>query len=157
MSIFYYFAYGSNMLTTRLRSADRCPSARSLGMCELPGYELKWHKRSIDGTGKCDIVKSAHESAVVYGVMFEIDSEEKTALNRVEGLGRGYDQTELQVFQGEQSITVVTYIATNIDPTRKPLDSYHAYVVDGAVEHGLPAQYIAALKQVETIEAESLR
>lgn len=118
----------------------------------MRGYELKWHKRSRkDGSGKCDIVKAVDETAVVYGVLYEVDSGEKRALDRAEGLGHGYDQAKLQVFRSGRPVNAVTYIATDIDTALKPLDWYHAYVVDGAVEHGLPAEYIAGLKLVETI------
>ena len=51
---FITFAYGSNMPSARLRG--RCPSARAIGIAELRGHELRWHKRSKDGSGKCDIV-----------------------------------------------------------------------------------------------------
>ena len=44
---FITFAYGSNMLTSRLRR--RCPSAMPLGVATLIGYELRWHKKSKDG------------------------------------------------------------------------------------------------------------
>jgi gamma-glutamylcyclotransferase len=119
---------------------------------ELRGFELKWHKRSRkDGSGKCDVVKAAEETAVVCGVLYEIDNDEKRALDRAEGVGYGYDQTELRVFRGGQPVDVVAYIATDIDAALKPLDWYHAHVVDGAVEHGLPAEYISGLKSVGTI------
>lgn len=121
-------------------------------MVELRGFELKWHKRSSrDGSGKCDIVKTAEKAAVVYGVLYEIDSGEKHALDHAEGLGRGYDQAELKVFRDGQPVSVVAYVATDIDAALKPLDWYHAHVVDGAIEHGLPAEYIAGLKSVGTI------
>lgn len=120
----------------------------------MRGYELKWHKRSKkDGSGKCDIVKAAEETSVIYGVLYAIENDEKRALDRAEGLGHGYDQAELQVFRGVEPVNAVTYVGTDIDATLKPLDWYHAYVVEGAVEHGLPAEYIARLKLIETIRA----
>lgn len=47
---FITFAYGSNMPTARIRA--RCPSAVAMGVAELRGYELRWHKISNDGSGK---------------------------------------------------------------------------------------------------------
>lgn len=49
---FLNFAYGSNMLTDRLR--ERVPSARPVAVARLAGHSLRWHKVSIDGSGKCD-------------------------------------------------------------------------------------------------------
>lgn len=153
MSTFLYFAYGSNMLTSRLRSDDRCPSARPLGIGALHGYELKWHKRSKDGSGKCDIIKSEEGAAIVHGVLYEIPNHEKSNLDRAEGLGYGYGQVEIEVSRDGRSVAAVAYVATNVDSTLKPFDWYHSHVVDGAVEHGLPAEYIAGLRSVEVIRS----
>lgn len=151
MTALMYFAYGSNMLTARLR--ERCASAQPLGTATLPGYVLKWHKRSKDGSGKCDIIKSGVGEAAVHGVLYEIPFHEKVMLDRAEGLGYGYEQIEIEVSQGERSISAVAYVATSVDSTLRPFDWYHAHVVDGALEHGLPAEYIAGLRSVEVIQS----
>ena len=41
-----YFAYGSNPCLPRL--VGRVPGVRALGPASLHGYELRWHKRSVD-------------------------------------------------------------------------------------------------------------
>jgi gamma-glutamylcyclotransferase len=143
---FITFAYGSNMLTGRLR--ERCPSAQPLGVAELPGFALRWHKKSKDGSGKCDIVQTGQPGAAVFGVLFAIAREEKSALDKFEGLGNGYDETEISVQRGAGLVTAKAYIATNIDPTLKPYTWYRALVVAGAKEHALPADYIAHLEAV---------
>jgi gamma-glutamylcyclotransferase len=51
-----YFAYGSNMLTERLKA--RVPSTRPISPAILSDYDLRFHKRSTDKSGKCDIIKS---------------------------------------------------------------------------------------------------
>ena len=142
------------MLTSRIRSEDRCPSARPIGTAALPGYVLKWHKLSTkDGSGKCDIIRCSEDGSVVHGVLYEIPNHEKSKLDRAEGLGYGYEQVEIEVSQDDRSVTAVAYVATNVDPILKPFDWYHAYVVDGAVEHGLPDDYIAGLRSVEVIRS----
>jgi gamma-glutamylcyclotransferase len=153
MATFLYFAYGSNMLTSRLREGTRCPTARLVGTATLRDYILKWHKRGKDGSGKCDVVASEDGIARVYGVLFEIDEKEKAALDRAEGFGHGYDRADFTVLLNGQSVRAMAYIATNIDASLKPLDSYRDYVVKGAIEHGLPEAYIATLKAVETMQA----
>lgn len=151
MPAFLYFAYGSNMLTSRLR--ERCKSAQPVGVATLPGYSLKWHKRSQDGSGKCDIVASDESAALVHGVLFEIDSSQKSNLDRAEGLGHGYTQADFTVLRNLKAVKAIAYVATDIDASLKPFDWYHDYVVDGAIEHGLPDAYIAALKAVETVQS----
>lgn len=143
---FRTFAYGSNMLSARLR--ERCPSARPLGVAQLSGHELRWHKRSADGSGKCDVVRGDREHTV-FGVVYEIDASQKAALDRAEGLGHGYDQTAATVLLNGDAVTVSIYVATKTDPALKPYTWYKALVVAGAKEHGLPALYIANLEAVE--------
>lgn len=148
---FTVFAYGSNMLTSRIR--ERCPSARALGIAELRGHELRWHKGSKkDGSGKCDILQSTEPNAIVYGVLFEIEVGEKSTLDYVEGLGKGYDEKEVRVSHRDTPRSAIAYFATAIDPRLKPFSWYHALVIAGAKEHGLPASYIAKLQSQPTID-----
>ena len=147
---FVTFAYGSNMLTDRIRK--RCPSAYALGVAELHGYELQWHKRSQDGSGKCDVVKANTPSAIVYGVLYEMPMSEKPALDAAEGLGKGYDEKNAEVSFKGATRTISVYYATDIDPTLKPYTWYKAFVVAGAKEHEIPATYIERLVATDAME-----
>ena len=137
------------MLLARLR--ERCPSARSLGVAQLPGYQLRWHKRSTDRSGKCDVVPVRVDHAVI-GVVYESDANEKAALDQAEGLGHGYDEKDATVILTGDAVTVSIYFATKVDPALKPYTWYKALVVAGAKEHGLPSPYIANLQAVEASE-----
>ncbi|MBE2245518.1 MAG: gamma-glutamylcyclotransferase [Burkholderiaceae bacterium] len=147
---FLYFAYGSNMLTRRLR--ERTPSARVVGSATLAGHELRWHKVSKDGSAKCDIVVAKAAQACVHGVVFEIAVADKPALDIAEGIGMGYKGCEVEVRTANGALSAWTYRATNIDPLARPYPWYKALVVAGAKEHGLPAAYVAALEAVVTRE-----
>src|SRR4030081_95179 len=69
-----YFAYGSNMLTARLR--ERVPSAAAIGIGKLVAHALRWDKRSWQGgSGKCDAEATSRNDDVVWGVLFELDPE----------------------------------------------------------------------------------
>lgn len=144
------FAYGSNMLSDRIR--ERCPSATALGMAELSGYELRWHKRSRDGSGKCDVVPVGDASKVVYGVLYEITVGNKGALDRAEGLGQGYEERQVEVVCGGHRRAASIYYATEIDPSLKPSSQYKAFVVAGAKEHNLPGAYVERLMATETMQ-----
>lgn len=130
----------------------RCPSARALGVGELRGYELKWHKRSTDGSGKCDVVPANDENQIVYGVLFEISASEKSKLDEAEGLGNGYEEKQVQVVFAGKPRTVTLYAATKTDSSLKPYTWYKAFVVAGAKEHKLPGEYIRQLEAVEATE-----
>lgn len=147
---FLSFAYGSNMLTRRIQK--RCPHATALGMAELRGYKLKWHKESKDKSGKCDVEQTDDATKVVFGVLYEIPVDEKTALDAAEGLGSGYEAITVEVtFKGAPRMASV-YIATEINPCLKPYTWYKRFVVEGAREHDLPRAYIDGLATTDAIE-----
>lgn len=137
----YYFAYGSNMSTSRLR--ERVPSAEALGCFALGGHDLRFHKSSKDGSGKCDAYFTKITVDIIYGVLYKIDPKEKPALDKAEGLGYGYNQKEITVTASDGSlITAITYVATKIDNNLKPYSWYVNHVLVGAREASLPPQYI---------------
>jgi gamma-glutamylcyclotransferase len=150
---FMYFAYGSNMLTERLRAADRCPTASPVGVGSVRGFTLQFCKRSEDGSGKATIVRSERAAARVIGVVFEIDEGEKWNLDKAEGVGRGYDVLDNVTVQLESGHEVLarTYIGTQLDQTLRPYDWYRALVIAGAMQHGLPSNWIATLEATEII------
>ncbi|MBV6306304.1 gamma-glutamylcyclotransferase [Candidimonas humi] len=141
---FLYFAYGSNMLSSRLR--ERCPSARPVGVAELPDHELRWHKRSKDNSGKCDVV--ACQGKRVIGVLYRIEACDKKALDRAEGLGKGYQEIEAHVLHDGNNVFAKTYQATATDESLIPYEWYKALVIAGAQENGLPQDYVEQLKLV---------
>lgn len=143
----YYFAYGSNMSEKRL--TRRIP-ARKLGIAALRGYGLFFTKPSeADGSAKCDICPA---DSVVYGVLYEIDPEDKPVLDRFEGLGYGYRTEAVEVeFRGEP-VEALTYIAVNMDDSLKPFSWYRQHVINGAVENGLPSDYIEGIRRVPVME-----
>ena len=135
----YMFAYGSNMLTARLR--ERVPSAVAIGTGRLSRHVLKWHKRSRDGSGKCDAEATGLIDDVVWGVLFELNAAEKPALDRAEGLNNGYVERKIEILTDRGPMSAVAYFAVAIDPSRRPYHWYKSFVVEGAREHGLPHEY----------------
>jgi AIG2-like family len=145
-----YFAYGSNMLTARLR--ERAPSATPIGIGQLTGHVLAWDKRSRrDGSGKCDAEATGREADVIWGVLFELDPSDKPALDRAEGLGAGYVEKRVRIRTEAGMVDAVTYCATDKDPALRPYQWYKALVVAGAREHGLPAHYRRELERAATV------
>ncbi len=143
-----YFAYGSNMCSRRLR--NRVPSARFLILAELQGHKLCFHKVSKDGSGKCDAAPAGQPGDLVYGVVFEIDPGDKPALDRCEGVGRGYEETTVTLATDEGPLSAFTYRAqpNHIDPALRPYTWYKDLVLGGAREHALPQHYIASIESV---------
>ena len=143
MSTIHYFAYGSNMSTPRLRY--RVPGCRFEFVARLPNYKLCFHKRSKDGSAKCNAFRTAEPTDAVIGVVYEIPTNEKPALDRAEGLGAGYHEEIVPVLSPEgEKVTVHAYIAdaSFIDDILQPYSWYKNFVLAGAEEHRLPAEYV---------------
>jgi gamma-glutamylcyclotransferase len=111
---FLYFAYGSNMLTNRLKA--RTPSANAIGTGAVEGHRLTFDKLSSDSSGKADIEATGDPTDRVCGVLFRIPAEEENLLDRAEGLGKGYRKDEIQVVTAKGAVLAVTYFATEKRP-----------------------------------------
>lgn len=152
MVMIRYFAYGSNMLLRRLQK--RCKTARVRSAASLPGYRLAFSKRSSDGSGKATLVSDP--DSCVNGVVFDIATADAVELDRIEGLGKGYERLEALAARTHpegQPIAVTTYIAQDdfIDPALQPYDWYRDLVVKGAEQHRLPDEYLAKLRAVRAL------
>lgn len=145
MPTVYYLAYGSNLHPLRL--VARVPSARVVGVVEMPGYQLAFHKRSIDGSGKCLIYTEQGEHHKMYGVLYEFDASEKGELDKLEGKGKGYIDQAVNFSLNDKPYTPYTYVAqtTHIDASLDPFHWYKDLVLMGARYHGLPADYVASI------------
>lgn len=143
------FAYGSNLLTRRM--VERVPSARVVSLATLVGHRLCWHKRGRDGSGKCDVLPTGDPADRVFGVIYRMTLADKHALDRIEGLGAGYDEQEVTLLTADGPMRAWTYRATDIAPDALPFTWYKALVLAGAREHGLPAHYVARLEAIEAL------
>ena len=148
----HYFAYGSNMSLRRLR--ERVPSARSLGCYRLAEHDLRFHKPGVDGSGKCDAFYTGQPGDELTGVLFEIDPQELSLLDRAEGCGYGYEHktVTLCALHTDKTVTALTYVATQVQEGLQPFTWYLNHLQAGAQENGLPQAYIA-----DKIEAVSAR
>ena len=144
-----YFAYGSNMLTCRLTAPTRAPSAVACGVAALSGHTVRFHKVGADGSGKCTLVATGNVAAVAYGVLYELSDSDGAKLDRVEGVHTGgYTRCSVQIRLLDGGTTsAMTYVASDryVDAACVPFDWYRDLVVAGAMEHGLPDQYINEL------------
>lgn len=142
----HVFAYGSNLCTARLKA--RVPSAEPIAVGHVTQRQLVFHKRSEDGSAKADARWTGLEHHRVWGVVFRIARAEKAILDECEFLGIGYDETEVEVIHEAGTLRSWMYQARDeaIDDSLLPYDWYHDFVVRGAREHRLPADYIARLE-----------
>ncbi len=148
MSTLHYLAYGSNLHPLRL--GERIPSSRPLGLVELPGYALRFHKRGSDGSGKCNLHPSP--GARAWGAVYEMAATERPILDAIEGAG--YAISTLHVELSGRPLECFVYLAegSHIDDALVPHDWYHEIVLIGARYHGLPGPYLRAIEAVTSAE-----
>lgn len=142
---FLYFAYGSNMLPARL--LRRCPSARLVGIAQACGFSLEFSKTSTDGSGKATLVES--RGIIAPGVLFDIDSTDRRALDLAEGLDNGYrrdDDFPVEIIATGARVSATSYIATETDRRLKPFDWYLAVVIAGASHQDINEEHVAMLR-----------
>lgn len=148
---FHYFAYGSNMLPSRL--LERCPSAKPIGVALAANVGLEFSKISKDGSGKATLAPLS--GSTVPGVIFTIDTAERAALDKHEGLGLGYrrdDAFSVRALNSGEIVEASTYLATSRDPELIPFDWYLATVIAGALHHGIAEDHVSLLQGTEFVE-----
>lgn len=146
----YYFAYGSNMASQRLRR--RLPSAEPIGPARLDGYRRTFNVYSTrDGSAKCNAVPDAVGPGL-FGVVFRIDPAERLLLDRFEGTGVEYRAVRVRVvLLCGRAEDALTYLGTRIDVSRLPFHWYKEHVLRGALEHNLPDEQIAQIRAVASL------
>ncbi|MEJ8569822.1 gamma-glutamylcyclotransferase family protein [Elongatibacter sediminis] len=144
----FYLAYGSNVSIARL--GQRIAVAREWVNALIVDRRLAFHKIGQDGSGKCDI--PVHAGGVVHGVVYRLPADSLAVLDRIEGVGAGYRRKTLRVrLESGEEVSAETYVATAVDPRRRPFSWYLRHVLEGARAAGFPATYIDALTAIESV------
>lgn len=118
----------------------------------MPGYRLAFHKRSVDGSGKCLIYTEQGQSHKMYGILYEFDVSEKAFLDKAERKGNGYCEQLVQFSLNGEMYTPHVYVtqSTHIDPSLVPYHWYKGLVLAGARYHHFPAEYIASIEATQS-------
>ncbi len=139
----WYFAYGSNMNAAQFRS--RAGQVLAEQKARLENYELVFNKKSRGGSATSNIRPAPGKT--VYGVLYQIRDAAFRNLDRFEGVPQHYRRIEVTVTDGAgKKIPAQVYIATKVENGLRPAPHYLQSILDGAAEHGLPAEYISAIK-----------
>lgn len=133
---------------------ERVPSARALGVVELPGLALAFHKRSDDRSGKCLLYTAQAELQKAHGVLYAFDPTHKAGLDAAEGKEKGYFEQQVSVPLNGTDYTAYLYMAasTHIDASLVPYHWYKNLVLAGARFHGLPPEYVATIEAIASTE-----
>lgn len=135
----YNFAYGSNMLSSRMKSNGsfdyaRCPGAEFIGIATLDDYRFIISDRKQ----KASVIKAPGK--YVLGVLWRISKEEERTLDLREGTNinpPSYDKKYMDVKCNGETIKALVYVDSSkkINKAKKPTENYIGYIIDGAIEH----------------------
>lgn len=148
----WYFAYGSNMQRETL-CVRRGVAYRRAVPVRAPGWRLVFDKPSILPTGHATANIVLDASAEVLGVAFEVSTADLDHIELTEGVTVGnYQRVQLDV----QAVVrtpdgprrACSLSSDRRDPALRPSTRYLGLVIEGALEHGLPVEWIEWLRGV---------
>lgn len=148
----HYLAYGSNLHPLRL--ALRVPNSRLVGTVRLDGYRLTFHKRSTDGSSKCNLDFTDKSEHVAHAAVFEVPEDEVSHLDTAEGLGAGYYKQQMTINVNGEPLLVFVYLASqsHLVADLEPYHWYKGFVLAGARKHQFPDAY---LQQIAAVTSKS--
>ncbi|MBZ5657786.1 MAG: gamma-glutamylcyclotransferase [Acidobacteriia bacterium] len=140
------FAFGSNMCSGRFRAYGVSPEGAG-SAAVLFDHHLLFNKKSTDDkSGKANV--AAHAGSDVWGVLYTIPDGDLDKLDKGEG---GYRRVRLSLRLTDNTNTDAwVYIAKKPtdDAALRPYAWYKRFLVEGAREHALPAEYVAELENI---------
>jgi hypothetical protein len=148
----WYFAYGSNMQTATLRGRRGVDFTRAVPAA-VAGWRLVFDKPSLLRLPHAFANVVPEEGAEVLGVAFEVSMDDLAHIEMTEGVPMGnYRRLEVAVRPlgavPDPPASAFTLASERRDPALRPSTRYLELVVAGALEHGLPAAWIASLRAV---------
>ncbi|VVC31616.1 Hypothetical protein CINCED_3A004489 [Cinara cedri] len=153
MSKFTYFAYGSNMLMSRIHLNN--PSAVRIGIGKLNEYRLDFSRYSKKWDGSVATVVPDH-TEYVWGVLWQLNKTDMANLDKQEGVGHGvYKVFNATVTFDEKNETCRCYMLVEqpkkenpIPPERRPSKAYLRTMINGANESNIPLDYVQFLNDI---------
>ncbi|RWS23734.1 gamma-glutamylcyclotransferase-like protein [Leptotrombidium deliense] len=137
-----YLAYGSNLLSERIKIGN--PSAKEPRLGILKGFRLAFQGYSSRWNGgTANIVPE--DNSVVLGVVWKIKAEDIAHLDAQEF---GYRPITVNVRVDDKIVQCRTYVQIVSGESTKPSLAYKTIMLKGAIEHNMEVDYIESLRQI---------
>jgi len=147
----WYFAYGSNMETATFRGRREIAFAQALA-ARTDGWRLVVDKPPLLPLGSSYANMVTDAAASTYGVLYEIEADGLAHLDLTEGVLIGnYRRIEITVVPLVAPFvphTAYTLVSDHRCDDLVPSERYLACLINGAIEHGLPEEWIAHLRSL---------
>jgi len=131
-----------------------------------PGWRVVFDKPPLFSIGEAFANIVPEPDATALGVAFEVGADDLAQIERSEGVSFGnYRRVELAVDPlapcDDAPASAMSLASERRDPSLLPSTRYMALVIAGALEHGLPAEYLDTLRAIpareQTAMARALR
>jgi gamma-glutamylcyclotransferase (GGCT)/AIG2-like uncharacterized protein YtfP len=150
-----YFAYGSNLDPAQW--ADRCPASQFVAVARLDGHRLHFPRRSPVRLCAVASVEPCF-GETVWGALYRMSASDFALLDRREGHFPDRHPAESRYLRVSISVTrlddttveALTYVAVPAPDPGLPSADYLRHLIAGALHHGLPADYVARLREIPT-------
>lgn len=142
----YYFAYGSNMSISQLKSRG-CPDLHFLGPAKVEGYKFVYAGKSPNWgmQATADMVK-VNNSEVVWGGLFEVTKDCLELLDVIEHVPKRRKRINIKtITKGGKTLIAVAYTLKSEHDVGEPSKEYRTVLLQGAKDCHLPASYFSNL------------
>ena len=156
MNDVWYFAYGSNLQSATLRGRRGITCTRAVP-ARAAGWRLVFDKPRLFGAESSVANIVPDPDGTVVGVAFAMSAEDFAHVELTEGVGLGhYARVELVLEPlspaPDAPATAYSLSSDRRDPALRPSTRYMGLVIDGALEHALPDDWVAFLRAVDACE-----
>lgn len=152
MSAIWYFAYGSNLQSATLRGRRGIDFQRAVPV-RARGWRLVFDKPRLLGrdSSVANIVPDG--AAEVLGVAFAMSIDDHAHVELTEGVAfENYRRVELALEPlapvPDPPSAAYSLTSEQRDPALQPSTRYMGLIIEGALEHGLPTEYVEFLRRV---------
>jgi phage replication-related protein YjqB (UPF0714/DUF867 family)/gamma-glutamylcyclotransferase (GGCT)/AIG2-like uncharacterized protein YtfP len=132
-----YFAYGSNLSVGQM--AQRCPDAGNPRRAVLADHDWLINQRGVATVEPLD-------GTQVHGVIWDVSDHDLAHLDRAESVPAHYRRAQMTVQTENGPSDAWVYIDHRVNPG-PPRPGYLERIIDGALHHGLPQNWIDFLRR----------
>ena len=146
---FYYFAFGSNLYSKRIRLKN--PTATQITIGKLLNYKLGFKDLQETAWGGAPATIIEDTNSHVWGVVWRLSQFDLENLDAQEGAPHIYNRMAVNVkgIKGIDYECYTYYLANYIDGPGLPSLLYLKVILKGAKENKLPEDYISNLQSIE--------
>jgi hypothetical protein len=145
-----YFAYGANLNMEQMNLS--CTSPKPIAIARLPNHRIEFfgHSTKWDGALETCLVARHRD---LWGVVYELSLRDGDRLDscqdvRLDGNGAYFHYPAEVVDDHGNIYDVRLYKKDVLGIPRRPSREYLDHIVQGAMFHGLPADYLESLRAI---------